>query len=168
MPLDTTGELASMELRQLLGVYWTWRERFPASRPRTVHRSKELDASARAQTYSTELAELERKVTSGENITPHLSERVETAFISEAQRPGLHPRQRDADGDRLLNAWGIHHLHISSAPGRGGFNARGGELLYAVFRAHDAYLLGIYTHNDWAREELVRVIIRNWPDAACS
>jgi hypothetical protein len=165
MPPDRTGELASMELRQLLGVYWTWRERFPAARPRTVHRSQELDASAQAQQYSTELAELERKMTAGEDITPHLTERVETAFISETQRPGLDPRQRDADRDRMLNAWGIHHLHLSSAPGRGAFTARGGDLLYAVFRPANAYLLGIYTHNDWAREELVRVIVRNWPDA---
>lgn len=165
IPPESSGELASMELRQLLGVYWTWRERFPASRPRTVHRSQELDASAQAQKPSTELAELERKMTAGEDITPHLSERVETAFISETQRPGLHPRRRDADRDRMLNAWGIHHLHLSSAAGRGGFNARGGHLLYAVFRPDDVYLLGIYTHNDWAREELVQVIVRNWPDA---
>ncbi len=54
-------------------------------------------------------------MTAGEDITPHLSERVETAFIPERQRPGLHPRRRDADRDRMLNAWGIHHLHLSSA-----------------------------------------------------
>ena len=165
MPADSTGELSKMPLRQLLGVYWTWRERFPAPRPRAVHRSQELDASANAQQYSAKLAELERKMTVGEDLTPHLSERVETAYISETQRPGLHPRQRDADRDRMLNAWGIHHLHLSSAPGGGGFNARGGDLLYAVFRPDDVYLLGIYTHSDWAREELVRVIVRNWPDA---
>ena len=165
MPPDSTGELSSMPLRELLGVYWTWRERFPVSRPRTVHRSKELDVSAQAHTYSAQLAELERKMTAGEDLTPQLSERVETAFIPDKHRPGLRPGQRDADRDRMLNAWGIHHLHLSSAPGRGGFTARGGDLLYAVFRPDDAYLLGIYTHNDWAREELVRVLVRNWPDA---
>jgi hypothetical protein len=165
IPADSTGELASMPLRQLLGVYWTWRERFPAARPRAVHRSQELDASAKAEQYSAELAGLERKMTAGEDLTPHLSERVETAYISDTQRPGLHPRQREADRDQMLNAWGIHHLHLSNAPGRGGFNVRGGDLLYAVFRPGDAYLLGIYTHSDWAREELVRVMVRNWPHA---
>ncbi len=165
MPSDGTGELSSMPLPQLLGVYWTWRERFPAPRPRTPHRSQELDASTQAQKYAAELAELERKVSAGEDLTPQLSERVETAYIFDSERPSLHPRQRDADRDRLLNAWGIHHIHLSSAPGKGGFNARGGDLLYVVFRRDDAYLLGIYTHNDWAREELVRVIVRNWADA---
>jgi hypothetical protein len=165
MPADSTGELSSMPLRQLLGVYWTWRERFPATRPRAVHRSQELDTSPEAQRYSAELAELERKMTVGEDLTPHLSERVGTGYISVTQRPGLDPGQRDADRDRMLNAWGIHHLHLSSAPGRGGFNARGRDLLYAVFRPDDAYLLGVYTHTDWARAELVCVIVRNWPDA---
>lgn len=166
MPPDSTGELASMELRLLLGVYWTWRARFPAARPRTVHRSKELDASDEAERYATELGELERKMTSGEDIAPHLSERVETAFISETQRRSLHPRQRNADRDRMLNAWGIHHLHLSSELGCAGFTARGRDLLYVIFRPEAAYLLGVYNHSDWAREHLVRVIVRNWPDAA--
>src|SRR5689334_5289618 len=79
MPADTTGELSAMPLRELLSVYWTWRERFPAQRPRAVHRSKELDVSAEAQRYTTELVELKRKITAGEDLTPHLSERVDTA-----------------------------------------------------------------------------------------
>src|SRR5579862_1515249 len=94
MPTDSTGELVSMPLRQLLGVYCTWQERFPTPRPRTVHRSRELDASALARQYSVELTELERKITVGEDLTPHLSERVETAYISDTERPSLHPRQR--------------------------------------------------------------------------
>jgi hypothetical protein len=165
MPTDSTGELSSMPLRQLLGVYWTWRDRFPSPRARTVHRSRELDASPRAQQYSSELAELERKMKAGEDFAPHLSDRVETAYVSEQQRPTLNPRRREADRDRMLAAWGIHHLHLSNAPGTGRFTARGADLLYAVFKPDDAYLLGIYTHDDWARKELVEVIVRNWPDA---
>ena len=75
------------------------------------------------------------------------------------------PNRREADRDKMLAAWGIHHLHLSSAPGEGGFTARGPDLLYAMFQPDDAYLLGIYTHNDWARKELVEVIVNNWPDA---
>lgn len=60
MPPDSTGELSSMALRQLLGVYWTWRERFPEPRPRTVHDSRELDASSKAQGHSADLTELQR------------------------------------------------------------------------------------------------------------
>jgi len=165
MPDDASGELAAMPLRALLSVYWTWRERFPAARPRAVHRPRELAASPGAKENAADLAELERKMTAGEDLTPHLSERVEVAYIADADRPSADRRMRDADRDRMLNAWGIHHLHLSSAPGRGAFTARGRDVLFVIFRADDVYLLGVYTHDDWAREELVRVIVRNWPDA---
>ena len=131
-----------------------------------MHRSREaLAASPGATQHAEDLAKLERKMTAGEDLTPHLSERVEVAYIPDADRPGVNRRMRDADRDRMLNAWGIHHLHLSSAPGRGTFTARGRDVLYVIFRPDDAYLLGVYTHDDWAREELVRVIVRNWPDA---
>lgn len=162
---DGSGELAAMGLRQLLGIYWTWRERFPAPRPRAVHRSAELAAIGEAGKYATELAELIGKMEAGEDLTPHLSTRVDFDFISSQERQGLHPAQRDADHDRMLAAWGIHHLHLSNEPGPGTFNKRSSDLLYAMFRADDAYLLGIYTHSDWTRRELVEVAVTNWPDA---
>ena len=166
MPPDSSGDLSTMRLRELLGIYWTWRGRFPSARPRMVHRSRELNASPQAQQYASELAELVRKMEAGEDLTPNLGDRVETAYISEQQRPSVQPpNRREADRDKMLAAWGIHHLHFSSAPGEGGFTARGPDLLYAMLQPDDAYLLGIYTHNDWARKELVEVIVNNWPDA---
>jgi hypothetical protein len=35
------------------------------------------------------------------------------------------------------------------------------NLLYAIFRWDDAYVLGIYTHMDWALDDVAHVIIRN-------
>jgi hypothetical protein len=65
----------------------------------------------------------------------------------------------------MLAAWGVHHLHLSNIEGKGGFNQRGRDLLYAIFQSDDAYLLGVYTHDDWDRVGLVEVIVRNWPSA---
>jgi hypothetical protein len=165
MPPDSSGELASVPLRELLGVYWTWRERFPSPRPRRAHRSRELEADPAAQPHASELADLERKIKAGEDLTPHLSDRVATAYLSEQQRQNMPRRRRDADRDRMLAAWGIHHLHLSNLQGRGGFNQRGRDLVYAIFQPDDAYLLGVYTHDDWERKRLVEVIVRNWPSA---
>jgi hypothetical protein len=165
MPSDPSGELAAKPLRELLTIYGNWRARFVSSRPRAVHRSRELAVSTAASTYAAALAELERKMTAGEDLTPHLSERVETAFLSSTELAALPRHRREGDRDRMLADWGIHHLHLSSAPGRGGFTARGPELLYAVFQPDDAYLLRVYSHADWALEELVRVVVGNWPDA---
>ena len=113
-----------MPLRQVLGIYWTWRKRFPSTRVRTVHARENWTPAPTPSNIHPSLAELVRKMQAGEDLTPHLSERVETAFISEQQRPSLPGHQRDNDHDRLLAAWGIHHLHLSSAPGPGRFNAR--------------------------------------------
>lgn len=63
----------------------------------------------------------------------------------------------------MLADYGIHHLHLSNQLKSNGFVQRGRELLFAVFSRDDAYLLGIYTHADWLREELAPIIIRNWP-----
>jgi hypothetical protein len=58
MPPDASGELAAKPFRELLHIYGNWRGRHPFARPRTVHRSRELLASAEVQTFSAEIAEL--------------------------------------------------------------------------------------------------------------
>lgn len=67
--------------------------------------------------------------------------------------------------DRLLNDWGIHHLHLGGTqPTSNGFIPRSRELLY-VFTQQDAlYLLDILGHkDDFGDPHLVEVIHRNWP-----
>jgi hypothetical protein len=77
-----------------------------------------------SQTYSTELTELVRKIEKGDELTPHLSRAVDTAFVSTQERAALKPHQRDQDRDRMLADWGIHHLHLSSMLEGDGFNQR--------------------------------------------
>ena len=162
MPPDPSAELAGKPFRELRHIYGNWRGRHPYPRPRTVHQSKEMLASAEAQTFSVEVAELVRKIKAGEDLTPHLSERVDTAFLSVQERAALPAREREKDLDRMLADYGIHHLHLSHQLKRNGFVQRGRELLFAVFGRDDAYLVGIYTHADWLRDELAPIIIRNW------
>jgi hypothetical protein len=163
MPPDPSGELAGKPFRELLHIYGNWRGRHPYARPRTVHQSTEMLASAEAQTFSAEIAELVRKIEAGEDLTPHLSERVDTAFLSVQERAALPWHEREKDLDRMLADWRIHHLHLSNALKTNGFVQRGNELLFALFGRDDAYLVGIYTHADWSREELAPTIVRNWP-----
>src|SRR5665213_2212108 len=91
------------------------------TRPRTVYRSRELLASAEAQTFSAEIAELVRKTEAGEDLTPHLSRAVDTAFLSAQERAALPQHQREKDLDRMLADWGIHHLHLSNELEADGF-----------------------------------------------
>ena len=163
MPADASGELAGKPFRELLHIYGNWRGRHPSARPRTVHQSMEMLASAEAQTFSAEIAELVRKIEAGEDLTPHLSERVGTAFLSLQERAALPQHEREKDLDRMLADWGIHHLHLSNQLKPNGFVQRGRELLFALFSPDDADLVGIYTHAHWSREELAPIIVRNWP-----
>jgi len=163
MPPDASGELAGKPFRELLHIYGNWRGRHPFARPRTVHRSTEMLASAEAQTFSAEIAELVRKIEAGEDLTPHLSRRVATAFLSVQERSALPQHEREKDLDRMLADWGIHHLHLSNNLEADGFVTGGNDLLFAVFGRDDAYLVGIYTHAHWSRDELAPIIIRNWP-----
>jgi len=163
MPPDPSTELAGKPFRDLLHTYYNWRGRVPFARPRTVHQSKEMLASAEAQTFSTEIAELVRKMEAGEGLKPHLSENVDTAFLSVRERAALPQHKQEKNLDRMLADWGVYHLHLSNQLKPNGFVRRGNELLFAVFTRDDAYLVGIYTHADWSREELAPIIIRNWP-----
>jgi hypothetical protein len=88
---------------------------------------------------------------------------VDTAFLSAQERAALPQHQREKDLDRMLADWGIHHLHLSNELETDGFVTGGNELLFALFGRDDAYLVGIYTHEDWSHEELVPIIVRNWP-----
>src|SRR5665213_3062667 len=121
MPPDASGELAAKPFRELLHIYGNWRGRHPSARPRTVYRSRELLASAEAQTFSAEIAELVRKTEAGEDLTPHLSRAVDTAFLSAQERAALPQHQREKDLDRMLADWGIHHLHLSNELEADGF-----------------------------------------------
>ena len=163
MPPDPSGELATEDFRGLLHIYANWRGRHPSPRPRSVHRSREMTASAEAQRFATEIAELVRKIEAGEDLKPHLSRAVDTAFLSTQERAALPRSQREKDLDRMLADWGIHHLHLSNHVETDGLVARGNELLFAVFGRGDVYLVGIYTHRDWLHEDLVPIIVRNWP-----
>lgn len=87
MPPDPSGELATTPFRELLHIYGSWRGRHPYPRPRAVHRSQEHLSSAEARTFQAEIDELVRKMEAGEDLKPHLSRAVDTAFLSTRSAP---------------------------------------------------------------------------------
>lgn len=157
-PADPSGELASLPLGGLLLRWFNWRDRYIPAVPRRVHESRELSRSQAAVTHASALASIRSAITTGQDLTPRLSSKVTTAYLPSSPQQPLHSRN---DLDLLLADWGIHHLHLSPNDDGG----RTGDLLFAIFRPSDAYLLKILPHGSWTDESLLAVIVRNWPNA---
>jgi hypothetical protein len=161
---EVDAELSAMATRDLLTIYGYWLSRLISPQPRQVHESKALLANplAAETRYAPGLHQIISRVTNGEDITPHLSKRIRTAYQS-SSAPTL---QRREDLDLMLSDWGIHHLHLSTEMDTDGFFVRrDGPLLFAAFRPADAYLIDIADHKSWTRADILRIIVEEWPDA---
>ncbi|MCW3033110.1 MAG: hypothetical protein JWM60_1455 [Solirubrobacterales bacterium] len=149
-----TGALADLPLRSLLSEYGTSRSRVPEWRPRAVHVAPQLTADPRAAKVRRDAEALIAKIEAGEDLTAYLSDRV-----LEPRDPGAESQPLSArrDRDLLLAEWGVHHLHLT--PGHGP------DLLFVAFRPDDAYVIGLYSHSDFARKGVLERMVHNWPDS---
>ncbi|MDQ0189258.1 hypothetical protein JI721_11995 [Alicyclobacillus cycloheptanicus] len=114
--------------------------------PRTVVFSREFTCPPELQNG---LDAVIQKIEQGIDIKPHLSTNI------------LKPDYNDA----LLNDWGIHHLHLGTEIDAAGFAKRTGPVLFVRFDTTHAYLIDVMGHGSWARQDLVRILHRNWPES---
>lgn len=158
-PEERSG-LVAMNVNALLTTYFNWRSRFVPARPRKVHLSTALSANPLASDplYKPALDQIITSIETGADLTPYLSKRIKHGY----QNTGQADRQ---DLDLLLNDWGIHHLHLSTELETGGFVKRTGPLMFAIFRPDDAYVIDVVNHRAWTRHDVMRVIVREWPNA---
>lgn len=73
--------------------------------------------------------------------------------------------ERSEYNDMLLNDWGIHHLHLAEGPhpSRSSFKARTGDLLFVMPAGDRLLFLTVLPHQQWANDELIEVLHRNFP-----
>lgn len=95
------------------------------------------------------LSDVERIIAQGQDLSPYLSRLL---------------RRPDYD-DPLLNHWGIHHIHLGTEVESDGFVKRTGPVLFCRFDGANAYLINVFRHGSWAKQEMVGVLHRNWPDS---
>lgn len=162
---NAADELGAMSASELLIIYFNWLNRHIAPRRRRVHQSKEFKVGSNRleQDLQAALRKILKDIRHGKNLTRYLSKRVTTAYVPRSERkPGLRKRP---DLDLLLNAWGVHHLHVSKELGPDGFVVRSGPLLFVAFTATDAYVIDVMTHQDFHRRRILEVMVRTWPNA---
>ena len=118
--------------------------------PRVVLKAK---AFACPPKHHKALAEIERKIKSGENVNPYLSCKASQLRYS----------------DDLLNDWKIQHLHLGKEYAEGklkGKIKRTTEVLYVFFTEDSAYFITIDNHDPdtFAKQELLHILHDNWPE----
>lgn len=162
IPPDPSGELAAMALSDLLVIYGSWRQRFIEPRPRSVHLSREFEEHLPRSLYTSVISDICAALDTGGDLTPHLSTDVLVAHMPDEKR-ARNGREGRRHIDTMLAHDGLHHLHLGKGDGR--FVPRTDDLLLLAVRPNDAYLIGIYPHGVWGHTDVLRRMIRNWPDA---
>ncbi len=137
---------SSMSDHQVCVKYYGYQMRFPPAHARAIHKSKGFACPPQC---AQGLAELETKITAGDDLHPHLSKGA--ADLS---------RQ-----DLMFLEWGIYHFHLGVGfdPNNPRYIARTCNLLYARLTADAAYFIGVFEHGAWSSDDLIRVLHDNWP-----
>jgi hypothetical protein len=154
LPLDRSGELLSIPLRDLLTTFFNSQDRLIPARARDCHVSAEMRASPKFTEHSQALETIINMIETGADLTLHLSKKATIAHVPGADRK--QPGRRD-DRDLLLGEWGVYHLHLATE--------HADDLVFAMFTRTDAYLIGVYDHRSWGLTEVLKIVVRNWPNA---
>jgi hypothetical protein len=126
--------------------YLNVKRRTPRQAPRSVHEARELKIPpAHADNY----AVLKKLIWDGGDLIPYLSRDIRNSLADK--------------NDRLLNAWGIHHLHFCPNGAR--------DVLFAKFTDTEAFVLQSLPHgagypDTWVETSLLEILHNNWPEVA--
>lgn len=139
------NNLSSDEIRT---EYLNLLKRLLPEKHRKVFVSKELICPTELQSG---FENLKRKIENGENLKPYLSKLIDDLNFN----------------DPLLNEWGIYHFHLGINPDNKNpvFIERTGPVLATRIVDDTVYFIDIINHGKWAKQEMVRIIYRNWPDS---
>nr|WP_313505232.1 hypothetical protein [Kocuria rhizophila] len=149
----------NLDLQSLLVVVMNWRARLISPRPRTVHLSQAIQHQPALQAHKHVLREISQDLEAGRSLTPRLSTEADSIVLPPAQQSKRSKRRLDA----MLSDWGVYHLHLGAqGHSRSRYVERTGDLLFLLVGADDAWLIGVYDHDQWAAEDVLRVIVTEW------
>lgn len=154
--------LNGLDAFSLLVAYHNWMSRLIQPRPRKVQVSVTLEGKLPQSKHASAIAKIKGDIETGMPLTKYLSRGVRVA--AGVPRPDAKFNRR-RDLDLMLTSWQMHHLHLSVSEEADGFVSRTEDLLFAVFRRDDAYLVDIMPHGSWSREHLLKVALEELPEA---
>lgn len=116
-----------------------------------VFLSKQLQNNPKYNEFKKVIIDIKNKAENGQDLTQYLSKGI----VQNLKEP-----------DRLLNDWGVMHLHLSNEIQNNGFCKRTNELLF-IYRNFqnptDVYFLDIFEHRRWSEKIILEIIHKNWP-----
>jgi hypothetical protein len=143
MPLNSLQYDEAQSVRQNTERYLNAIRRIPRSQPRWVHESKELRVP---EAHTADYAALKALIERGDDVRDYLSRDI--------------VNERADRYDRLLNAWGIQHLHFQTGGTR--------DVLLAKITDTDVYVIQSFSHGRgneevWVESSLLQILHDNWP-----
>lgn len=138
----TRETLLEMSFQDLLIPNFAWRFRFIRTAQRQILVDPEAQNDPRWSCYFHEIKLLLSKVSSGVDISPHLSLKAHTR--------GYTPKNGEVcweDKDLILNATGFHHFHLGTKLEPKGHVARTDDVLFAQITRDKFRVVGIFNHD---------------------
>jgi hypothetical protein len=126
-------------------IYFNFKKRKIFSQPRTIQKSKEFICPPE---LILGLDNLERKIVTGDDLTPHLSKLV-------CNDPKFK--------DYMLNDWNIYHLHLGININNG-FVERTDPVLFCMVTDKIVFFIAMKHHREWTDKSLLSIVYLNWPD----
>ncbi len=148
--------------KELCLKYLNLTNRLVELRPREVHKSNIFYCPSK---FRKVLENIEKKIENGEDISQYLSRGIRWVDDKDLKRN----RHRDA----LLDAWGIHHIHLGIHIESNGFVKRSGPILFVKFDNDNTYFLLIKRHggkgkrryDPWNNQILINILHENWSES---
>lgn len=148
------SNIQDYELSLLSNLFYSIVHRLFVQKPRQVVKYQGFDEKGN----STGIANLERKITNGDSLIPHLSKLI---FDADQAR----------NNDPMLNEWSIYHFHIPPSDGNGSFVTRSNDLLFAILTEDYFIFLEIQPHSDntgtyepWVDVRIIEKIEEHYPE----
>ncbi len=128
----------------ICSMYFNLQKRKITEKPRQVFIAKSFTCPPEHQNG---LRALRSKMEAGEDLTPHLSEKLRKLKYN----------------DMMLNDWGIYHFHLGTELRNNGYVKRTGPVLYARVTQDSIFFINVENHGSWTNQQLMEVVHRNWP-----
>jgi hypothetical protein len=139
--------LRAMPIRRVILAFLTWRMRLIPAKRRTVRFWSGGVTPLQIQAARSKLQPFLDKVVAGRDLTPHLSDLVNTKGVI---LPGARPADKGKDIDMVLTRQGLHHFHVGVA-GPGNRKGRSGSLVFAEVLEKEFRIVAIADHRAFER-----------------